>query len=152
MLKLLATSTFVATVCLAADTEKQHKALASHPTPREWHRGAVWRFVTTPPSAKQKLEVLTFRVSEQPGVSCLGGWKDLWRKLVLVEGHVPFGSPTYEVEGRALHINLSGSMCDDYDIIDGVLTGSEFTGRRTTFGLGASGQVVGTVRGSCVRQ
>ena len=43
-------------------------------------------------------------------------------------------------------------MCDAYDIIDGVLTDSEFTGRRTTVGLGAPGEVVGTVRASCVQR
>jgi hypothetical protein len=151
MLKLVVTFSVAAAGCLAADTEKEHKALALQSTPREWHTGAVWRFVTTPRAGKPKPEALTFRVTDHPGVSCLGGWKGVWRKFVVVQGHVPFGTPTYEVEGRALHINLSGDMCDDYDIIDGVLTGSEFTGRRTTFGLGAPGEVVGTVRGSCVR-
>jgi hypothetical protein len=90
MLKLVAIFAFFAAVSLAADTEKQHKALASQPTPREWHAGAVWRFVTAPLAGKPKPEVLTFRVTNQPGVSCLGGWKDAWRKCVVVEGHVPF--------------------------------------------------------------
>ena len=151
MLKLLATSTLIATACLAADSEKQHKVLASQPTPREWHTGAVWRFVTTRSAGKTKPEVLTFRVTDQPGVSCLGGWKDAWRKFVIVEGHVRYGTPTYEVEGRALHMNLSGDMCDDYDIIDGVLTGTQFTGERRSFGLGG-GEVTGKVQGSCVKQ
>ena len=147
MLKLVATLTFIAAVCLAADTEKQHKALASQPTPREWHAGAVWRFVTKPRAGKPKPEILTFRATDQSGVSCLGGWKDVWRKFVVVEGHVPSGPPIYQVEGRALQINLSGDMCDAYDIIDGVLTGTEFRRERRIFGLGG-GEVVGTVRGS----
>jgi len=151
MLKLLAASTLVAAACLAVDSEKQHKALASQPKPRAWHAGAVWRFVTTPSAGKAKPDVLTFRVTDQPGVSCLGGWKDVWRKFVIVEGHVRFGTPTYEVEGRALHMNLSGDMCDDYDIIDGVLTGPQFTGERRSFGLGG-GEVIGKVQGSCVKQ
>ena len=151
MLRFVSIFSFVTAACLTADTEKQHNAIASQSTPREWRAGAVWRFVTTPPAGKPKPEVLTFRLTTRFGVSCLGGWKDVWRRLTLVEGHVPFGTPTYEVEGRALHINLSGDMCDDYDIIDGVLTASEFTARRTRFGLGAPGEVVGTVRGSCVR-
>ena len=151
MLKLLAISTLIATACLAADSEKQHKALASQPTPREWHAGAVWRFVTTSSAGKTKSEVLTFRVTDQPGVSCLGGWKDGWRKFAIVEGHVRYGTPTYEVAGRALHMNLSGDMCDDYDIIDGVLTGTHFTGERRSFGLGG-GEVTGKVQGSCVKQ
>lgn len=151
MLKLLATSTLIATACLAADSEKQHNVLASQATPREWHPGAVWRFVTTPSAAKGKPAVLTFRVTDQPGVSCLGGWKEAWRKLIIVEGHVRFGTPTYEVEGRALHMNLSGDMCDDYDIIDGVLTGAQFTGERSSFGMDG-GEVIGKVQGSCVKQ
>src|ERR1700738_1068633 len=145
MLKLVAIFTVTAGMCLAADTEKQHKALASQPTPREWHAGAVWRFVTTPRSGKQKPEILTFRVTEQGGVSCLGCWKNVWRKFVIVEGHVPSGPPTYQVEGRALLINLSGDMCDAYDTIEGVLTGAEFRGERRSFGLGG-GEVVGAVR------
>ncbi|PYL62377.1 MAG: hypothetical protein DMF24_04365 [Verrucomicrobia bacterium] len=92
-------------------------------------------------------QILTFRVTDQSGVSCLGGWKDVWRKFVVVEGHVPSGPPIYQVEGRALQINLSGDMCDAYDIIDGVLTGTEFRRERRIFGLGG-GEVVGTVRGS----
>src|SRR5438094_5356597 len=110
MLKLVAIFTFVASVCLAGDTEKRHKALASQPTPRKWHAGAVWRFVTTPPAGKPKPEILTFRVTDESGVSCLagGGWKDVWRKFVVIEGHVSFGPPIYQVEGRALEINLSG--------------------------------------------
>jgi hypothetical protein len=152
MLKLAATFSVVAAACLAADTEKQHKALASEPTPREWHAGAVWRFVTTPRAGKPQPEILTFRATDQPGVSCLGGWKGVWRKLIVVQGHLPFGTPTYEVEGRALHINLSGDMCDDYDIIDGVLAGGEFQGERRTFGLGAPGEIIGTVKGSSVKR
>ena len=113
----------------------------------------MWRFITTPPPGKPKPEILTFRVTDKPGVSCLadGNWKNVWRKFVVLEGNVPFGPPIYQVEGRALQINLSGEVCDAYDIIDGALTGSNFTGRRTTFGLGAPGQFVGTVRGSYVR-
>ncbi len=153
MLRLVAILTLIAAVCVAGDTEKQHKELASQPTPREWRAGAVWRFVTTPPAGKPKLDVLTFRITREGGVSCLGGggWKDIWRKFVVVEGHVPFGPPIYQVEGRALEINLSGDMCDAYDIIDGVLTGSEFTGHRHTSGWGAY-ELVGTVRGTCVRR
>jgi len=167
MLKLLAILTCIAAVSAASDAdrmsdreyrqqarraEKRHKALASQPTPPEWRAGAVWRFVTTPPAGKPKLEVITFRVTDESGVSCLGsgGWKDVWRKFVVLEGDARFG-PIYQVEGRALQINLSGEMCDAYDIIDGVLTGGEFTGRRTTFGLGASTEVVGIVHGSLMR-
>jgi|SRR5882724_3990590 len=152
MLKRLAIFTLVASVCLAGDTEKHHKALASQPTPREWHGGAVWRFITTPPAGMPKPEILTFRVTDQPGVSCLGGWNAAWHKFVVLDGRVPMGPPIYQVEGRALQINLSGSWCDDYDIIDGVLIGGDFTGQRSRFGLGAPSKVVGTVRGSCVRQ
>ena len=152
MLKLVAILILVAAVCLAGDTEKQHNALASQPTPREWRTNAVWRFVTTPPPGKAKLEALTFRVTDHSGVSCLAGWKDVWRKLVVIEGHVAFGPPTYQVEGRALQINLSGDMCDAYDIIRGVLTDGRFEGERATFGLGSPTEVLGTVRGSLVQQ
>jgi hypothetical protein len=152
MLKRLAIFMLVASVCLAGDTEEQHKALASQRTPREWHTRAVWRFVTTPPAGKLKPEILTFRVTDQPGVSCLGGWNAAWHKFVVLDGRVPMGPPIYQVEGRALRINLSGSWCDDYDIIDGVLIGDDFTGQRSRFGLGAPSEVVGTVQGSCVRQ
>jgi hypothetical protein len=154
MLKLVAIFIFVAAVCLAGDIEKRHKALASQPTPSEWHAGAVWRFVTTPPAGKPKLEILTFRVTNRPGVSCLagGGWKDVWRKFIVLGGHVPFGPPIYQVEGQALEINLSGDMCDAYDVIDGVLTGAEFQGERRTFGMGAPGEILGKVRGSHVKQ
>jgi hypothetical protein len=136
------------------DAEKHHKDFASQPTPREWHAGAVWRFVTMPPPGKPKPEILTFRVTHKPGVSCLAGgaWKDVWRKFVVLAGRAPFGPPIYQVEGRALQINLSGDMCDAYDIIEGVLTGTEFQGERKTFGLGAPGEIIGTVRGSYVQQ
>jgi hypothetical protein len=152
MLKRLAIFTFLASVCLAGDSGKQHKALASQRTPREWHAGAVWRFVTTPPNGKPQVQTLTFRVTDEPGVSCLGGWKGAWQKFVVLDGRVPMGPPIYQVEGRALQINLSGSWCDAYDIIDGVLTGGDFTGQRSTFGLGAPRETVGTVRGECVKQ
>jgi hypothetical protein len=154
MLKLVAIFTFVAAVCLAGDTEKRHKALASQSTPPEWRAGAVWRFVTTTPPGKPKPAILTFRVTAEPGVSCsyLLGWKDVWRKFVVIEGNTPFDrQPVYQVEGRALQINLSGDMCDAYDTIEGVLTGGVFTGQRTTSGWGHS-QKVGTVRGSCVQR
>jgi len=169
MLKRIAIFIWLASVCLADDSSRssdsefmrqwkkeqaRHKKLASEPTPNEWRSGAVWRFVTTPPRGKPKPEVLIFRVTDQPGVSCLHDvdWKNVWRKFVVLEGHVPFGPPIYQVEGRALQINLSGDMCDAYDTIDGVLTGSNFTGQRTTSGLGASTEIVGTVSGSFVRQ
>jgi hypothetical protein len=74
------------------------------------------------------------------------------RTFIVLDGRVPSGPPIYQVDGRALQINLSGDMCDAYDIIDGVLTGRDFTGRRTTFGLGAPTEVVGTVRGSFVQR
>src|SRR4051794_39240564 len=93
--------------------QERHKQLATQPTPRQWRAGTVWRFVTTPLPGKPKPEILTFRVTDKPGVSCLGSgvWKDVWRKFVVIEGHVPFGPPIYQVEGRALQINLSGDMC-----------------------------------------
>jgi hypothetical protein len=133
--------------------QARHKKLAAQPTPREWRVGAVWRFVTTPPSGKPKPEILTFRVTDDAGVSCLHDtdWKNVWRKFVVLEGKLPFGPPIYQVEGRALQINLSGEMCDAYDTIDGVLTGGEFLGRRSTSGLGASTELIGTVRGSFVQ-
>ena len=134
--------------------QERHKRLAAQPTPREWRAGAVWRFVTAPPSGKAKSGTPTFRVTDRPGVSCLGtsGWKDVWRKFVVLEGHVPFGPPVYQVEGRALQINLSADICDAYDVIEGEFTGSDFSGRRTTFGLGAPTEVIGTVRGFCIQQ
>ena len=138
----------------AREAEQRHKELASQRTPREWRPGAVWRFVTTPPPGKPQPEILTLRVTGKPGVSCLagGGWKDVWRKFVVLGGRVPFGPPVYQVEGRALQINLSADMCDAYDIIDGVFMGGEFTGQRTTSGLGAPTEVIGTVRGSFVKR
>jgi hypothetical protein len=155
----------VATICIAGDTnddsefmrrslraQQRHKTLAAQPTPSEWRAGAIWRFVTTPSRGKPKMQILTFRVTDELGVSCLADWKNVWHKFVVLDGKLPFGSPIYQIEGRALEINLSGSMCDDYDIIDGVLTGGDFTGERRTFGLGAPGEVIGTVRGSCMRQ
>jgi hypothetical protein len=156
MLKPLTFLVLLAATSIAADDreEKHHKSLTAQPTPREWRPGSVWHFVTTPRPGKPKPEILTLRVTNEPGVSCLAGsgWKDVWRRFVVIGGHVPFGPPIYQVEGRALEINLSGDMCDAYDIIDGVLSGGNFTGRRTTFGLGASTEVVGTVRGSLVQQ
>ena len=133
--------------------EERHKKLASQPTPPEWRAGAVWRFVTTAPAGKPKPEVQTLRVTDDPGVSCLDevDWKNVWRKFAVIEGNVPFGPPIYQVEGRALQINLSGEMCDAYDTIDGVLTGSEFLARRTTSGLGAPTEPIGIVRGSVVQ-
>ena len=169
MLKRVAIFTCIAGVCLASEADRvsdrdikrewrreqeRHKKLALEPTPREWRVGAVWRFVTTPPSGKAKPAILTVRVTDRPGVSCLrsSGWKDMWRKFVVIGGTVPFGPPIYQVEGRALQINLSGDMCDAYDIIEGVFTGRDFTGERTTFGLGAPRETVGTVRGFCVQR
>jgi hypothetical protein len=155
MLKSLAILVLLAATSIAADDreEKHHKSLATQPTPREWRPGAVWRFVTTPLPGKPKLEILTFRITNQSGVSCLagGGWKNVWRKFVVLEGHVPLGPPIYQVEGRALQINLSGGWCDAYDIINGVLSGDTFEGKRVAFGLGG-GELVGTVRGSLVQQ
>src|SRR6266511_4784292 len=166
MLTRVAIFACIVAVCLASDAErvsdqeftqqwrgeqKHHERLASEPTPRQWQADAIWRFVTAPSPGKAKLEVLTFRVTDQVGVSCLAGWKDVWRKLVVLEGHVAFGSPTYQVDGRALQINLSGDMCDAYDFIRGVLTDGKFEGERTRFGLGSPTEVVGTVRGSLVQ-
>jgi hypothetical protein len=77
-------------------------------------------------------------------------WKNDWRKLVLVEGTAPL-PPIYQVEGRALQIGVAGEICDIYDDIDGVLTGGEFKGRRSTSGLGAPTEFIGTVAGSVVQ-
>jgi hypothetical protein len=167
MLTRIALFTCVTAACFAADNsqrsdgdftrrwwreQEQHKKLADQPTPHQWRNGAVWRFVTTPPRGKPQMQILTFRVTDQAGVSCLADWKNVWHKFVVIEGSAPYGPPIYQVEGRALLINLSGGMCDDYDIIDGVLTGGDFNGQRRTFGLGPPSEVIGTVRGSCVRQ
>ena len=156
MLKPLAFIVLLAATSIAADDreKKDHKSLAAQPTPREWRAGARWRFVTSARLDQPKYPIFVFQVTHEPGVSCLhnGDWKNVWRKFVVIEGKVPFGPPIYQVEGRALQINLSGDMCDAYDIIDGVLSGGNFTGRRTTFGLGASTKVIGTVRGSLMQQ
>jgi len=170
MLKYIAIFTSLAAVCLAGDSslyrdadpefirsgrrvEQRHKKLAAQPTPREWHSGAIWRFVTTAPSGKPPLPVITVRVTDEPAHSCSSDsdWKSDWRKLVVVEGKTPL-PPIYQVEGRALQINLTGEICDVYDNIKGALTNAEFNGQRTATGLGAPSEVLGTVRGSCVQQ
>jgi len=109
--------------------EKRHKALAAQPTPPEWRLGAVWRFVTTQPSGER--DVLAFRITNQRTTTCTGviPWKDIWYKLVVVEGHIPTEA-AYQIEGRALLLDLSAGVCDVGDIVDGVLSGDEFTGVR----------------------
>jgi hypothetical protein len=155
--------TSLAAACLAGDTdrefsrrfrgeEQRHKKLAAQPTPPEWRAGAVWRFVTTAPPGKPQPPIITVRVTAQPAQSCSAAafWKNDWRKLVLVEGSAPL-PPIYQVEGRALQIGVAGEICDIYDDIDGLLTGGEFKGRRSTSGLGAPTEFIGTVAGSLVQ-
>jgi hypothetical protein len=135
-------------------TQERHKNLAAQPTPREWRTGAVWRFVTTPPPGKRKPEILTFRVTKEPATSCSLDveWKNVWYKLVLVKGHkFPGAQPAHQVEGRALAININADICDLNDYIEGVLTEGKFEGKRTTSGLGARPELVGTVRGTYVK-
>jgi hypothetical protein len=131
---------YIATICLAGENsalrrevteqlrreQERHKKFASEPTPEEWRSGAVWRFVMTPRAAEAKPDTLTLRITDKPSHNCLAdaNWKSAWRKFVVLDGHVPMGPPIYQIEGRALQINLNGSWCDDYDIIDGVLTGA----------------------------
>src|SRR5437660_371994 len=141
----------LASACFAGELDredKRHKRLAAQPTPHEWRAGAIWRFATTPPSGKSKPEVLTFRVTNEPATSCLWdvGWRNAWYKLVLVEGKIPSGAqPAYQVEGRAVAININADICDMNDYVDGVLTNGEFEGKRTVSGLLARSEVVGTV-------
>jgi hypothetical protein len=168
MLKLVAIFTCVAAVCIAGEADRasdrkflrewrrdqeRHKKLAAQPTPPEWRSGAVWRFVTTAPSGKPPPPIITVRVTADPAQSCAlwSSWKNDWRKLVVIEGKAPL-PPIYQIEGRALVIGVAGEICDVFDDIEGVLTGGEFKGRRTTSGLGASTEFIGTVHGSFVQQ
>jgi hypothetical protein len=153
MLKRAAIFTLISAVCFAGDAGKRHKELASQPTPRQWHAGAIWRFVTTAAPGKPQPPTITLRITDDPATSCSagGGWKDKWRRLAIVEGKAPL-VPIYQVEGRALQINVTGEICDAYDFIDGVLSDGEFKGSRATDGLGAPNEHVGTVRGFYVEQ
>jgi hypothetical protein len=167
MLTRIAILMCIASVCMAGDRkqaerefmrewrreEQRHKKLAAQLTPAEWRAGMVWRFVTTPPRGKPKPADIIVRVTEERAQSCAAdvNWKNDWRRLVRFEGKAPL-PPIYQVEGRALQIGVAGEICDAYDDIDGVLTGGEFEGRRTTSGLGAPTEFVGTVHGSLVHQ
>jgi hypothetical protein len=154
-------------VCVAGDTrdsdreflrearreQQRHKKLAAQPTPPEWRVAAIWRFVTTPPRGKPQPAIITVRVTRDVAQSCAAhvNWKNDWRRLVRVDTKAPL-PPIYQVEGRALQISVAGEICDIYDDIDGVLTGAEFKGRRSTSGLGAPTEFVGTVHGSLVQR
>ena len=167
MLTRLVISASFAAVCVAGDThdadrgflrqwrrgQQRHKKLAAQPTPPEWRVGAIWRFVTTAPPGKPQPATVTVRVTHDAAQSCSADvdWKNEWRKLVLVDSKAPL-QPIYQVEGRALQINVTGEICDAYDDIDGVLTGGEFKGRRSTSGLGAPTEFIGTVHGSLVQR
>ncbi len=159
--------TSLAAACLADDTtrhldrefdrqwrreQQRHTKLAAQPTPPEWCVGAIWRFVTTAPLGKPQPAIITVRVTADPAQSCAlwSFWKNDWRKLGVIEGKAPL-PPIYQVEGRALVISVAGEICDVYDDIDGVLTGGEFKGRRSTSGLGAPTEFIGTVYGSPVQ-
>ena len=132
--------------------EQRHKKLAAQPTPAQWHVGAVWRFITTAPHGKPQVPTITVRVTDERAQSCTssGDWKkNDWRRLSLVDSKAPL-PPIFQVDGRALWIEVAGEICDVYDTIDGVLTGREFKGHRSTSGLGAAGEDLGTVQGSYV--
>ena len=162
MLTRVAIFMCVASLCFAGDQkqterelmrewrrEKQrHKKLAVQPTPVEWHVGAVWRFVTTAAPGKPQVPTITVRVTGEHAQSCTSGgdWKNDWRRLSLVDSKPPL-PPIFQVDGRALWIEVAGEICDVYDTITGVLTGREFKGRRGTSGLGATGEDLGTVKG-----
>ena len=166
MLTRLVIFASLAAVCLAGDTrdsereflrqwrreQQRHKKLVAQPTPPEWRVGAIWRFVTTAPPGKPQPAIITVRVTREVAQSCAADvdWKNDWRKLVLVDSKAPL-PPIYQVERRALQINITGEICDAYDDIDGVLTGGEFRGRRSTSGLGAPTEFIGTVQGSLVQ-
>jgi len=126
--------------------QERHNELAAQPTPEQWKPGAVWRFTTTKPSGER--DVLAFQLSDEPTTTCTGasGWKNRWRKLKLIEGSI-LTEAAYQVEGRALFIDLSAGVCDTLDDVEGVLSGATFTGRRT---LG--GEFVGDVHGSHVQR
>jgi hypothetical protein len=107
--------------------KKEHEALAAQPTPAAWHPRAIWRFVITDSSGAR--QVLAFRVTRERTTTCTGVtfWKDIWYKLVVVQGHVPTEA-AYQVEGRALFIDLGAGVCDADDVLDGVLSGAKYTG------------------------
>jgi hypothetical protein len=152
MLTRLVIFTSLAAVCLAGDGDREqrrHKKLTAQPTPREWHAGAIWRFVTTAPAGKTPPPVLTVRLTDSPAQSCTGGGP--WHRLALTDRTAP-EPPISLVQGRELCIEVAGEICDIYDTITGVLTGGEFKGNRRTSGLGAPGEYLGTVRGSYVGQ
>jgi hypothetical protein len=133
--------------------EQRHKKLAARPTPAQWHVGAVWRFITTAPPGKPQPPTITLRVTDERAQSCTitTGWKNDWRRLALIDSKAPL-PPIYQVDGRALQIEVAGEICDVYDTIFGVLTGGEFKGQRRTSSLGAAGEDLGTVQGSYVSQ
>ncbi|MGZ5563628.1 MAG: hypothetical protein ACXWFY_00385 [Chthoniobacterales bacterium] len=153
MLKRLVLFACIAVTCFGDDDDlelqrwqQRHTELAAQLTPYQWKSGAVWRFTTTKPSGER--DVLSFRLTDEPATTCTGvsGWKNTWRKLILLEGSIPTEA-AYQVEGRALFIDLSAGVCDVLDDVEGVLSGDTFTGRRT---LG--GEFVGDVLGSPVRR
>ena len=173
MLSRLVMFALITTVCLASGgtrnseedefilhwyrTHPSHKRLAAQKTPHEWESGAVWHFATTPLFGHSQPPNITVRVTKDATQSCSQDveWKNVWRKLDLIDPKIPltpplsrFGPPIYQVEGRALRIEVNGEVCDAYDSIDGVLTNGEFRGIRIASGLGAPTEVIGTVRGS----
>ncbi|MEY2507707.1 MAG: hypothetical protein QOH01_2036 [Verrucomicrobiota bacterium] len=109
--------------------KKIHKALAAQPTLTEWHPGATWQFVTTRPSGAR--DILVFRVTRERTATCTGVsfWKDIWCKLVVVKGHLPNGA-AYQVEGRALFLDLGADICEADDFIEGAFSGADFIGTR----------------------
>jgi hypothetical protein len=151
MLKRLVLFACIGVTCFADDYDlesqrwqKRHEELAAQPTPSQWKPSEVWRFTTTKPSGER--DVLAFQLTDEPTTTCTyaSGWKNTWRKLKLIEGSITTEA-AYQVQGRALFIDLSAGVCDTLDDVEGVLSGATFTGRRT---LG--GEFLGDVHGSHV--
>jgi hypothetical protein len=103
-----------------------------------WFAGATWKFTIKGKSGKQA-ETLVVRVTDLPGIACLGGnWKQL--EIVTQSGHVA-AAPMWAMERTELHVLLASQRCDDYPVLAGTFSEQGFKGDYYNLHLGGKSQL-----------
>lgn len=134
------------TACFTAKPS-QYQTWASDPAPDYWSLRAVWAFMAVRDD-DQIERSMTIRFTDAVAETCESGD---WKTVEIIE-QSPLRDPrfvgeaAYLLNGRALQINLTANICDNYTLYSGELTKNGFVGiQRVGHMLG--GEDIGPVYG-----
>ena len=147
-MRIIVLITLIASLSSCSTTEpSQYQVWASEQTPNYWSVGSPWAFTAIREDGQIERS-MTIKFTDTVTETCESGD---WKRIEIIDQSPPrspefIGEAAYLLNGRALLINLTANICDNYTEYRGELTGNGFVGYQHV-GHMLGGEDVGPVYG-----